>query len=61
MRQPHPSPQMMEKDEVFSKFEALASSCHILPTSSAFEDHHGHRYKFVRKPHAHNEAFVQQV
>jgi hypothetical protein len=54
---------MIEKDELFSKLEALASAFHIpcLPATNAFEDNQTHRYRFVRVHSASPESHVQLV
>jgi hypothetical protein len=50
---------MIEKDELFSKLEALASAFHItLPATNAFEDNQTHRYRFV---HGSPDSLVQLV
>jgi hypothetical protein len=53
---------MIEKDELFSKLEALASAFRItLPATNAFEDNQTHRYRFVRVHSASPESHVQLV
>jgi hypothetical protein len=52
---------MIEKNEVFSKLEALAGSCHILPASHSFEDNHSDRYRFVRGRRESDHGQVQHV
>jgi hypothetical protein len=52
---------MIERDELFSTLEDIASSCHILPASNGFEDNHVHRYKFAQAPRESDSAQAQHA